>query len=391
MHFINKKIRYFFLISIFSLGCEEALEPEVFSDTLPSNLFSSLEGVEGVLFGAYAKASLNRGNDATAELANQEFMTDISFSTGGGAGALNYIDWILDPSAGGIFYTRPYEAIRNVNIILDELPSAGITEEERTLIQAEARFIRAWTYYILYIRYGPTPLRTSSSDPLEMERADEQEYINFIESEFLEIIPDLPNPGEEKQYGRATNGAAIGLLTKFYLNTQQWQKCADAAQDLMDIGFYALFPSYFGMFQIENEGNSEFVWVRPGVATINREAGMSFMNFAWPNDFAVDTRSGLEFCDGCRNFAQEYRLHDDFYASFEDTDTRTELMLVEYVNTSGDTINILPPNDNVRPFKYWPGEGDPIGPGYGNDIPVIRYADILLSRAEALNELNGPN
>ncbi|MEM9389093.1 MAG: RagB/SusD family nutrient uptake outer membrane protein, partial [Bacteroidota bacterium] len=144
-------------------------------------------------------------------------------------------------------------------------------------------------------------------------------------------------------------------------------------------------------FQIENEGNSEFVWVRPGVATINREAGMSFMNFAWPNDFAVDTRSGLEFCDGCRNFAQEYRLHDDFYASFEDTDTRTELMLVEYVNTSGDTINILPPNDNVRPFKYWPGEGDPIGPGYGNDIPVIRYADILLSRAEALNELNGPN
>ncbi|MEM7110536.1 MAG: RagB/SusD family nutrient uptake outer membrane protein, partial [Bacteroidota bacterium] len=183
-----KKLRYLFFILLLFMGCDEALEPEVFSDTLPSNLFASLEGVEGVLFGAYSNASRVGGNNAASELAEQEFMTDVGFSTGGGATPLNYIDWILDPSAGAGLYNGPYQAIRNVNIILEALPDAGITDDEKTLIRAEARFIRAWTYYILYIRYGPTPLRTSSSDPLEMPRAGEQEFIDFIESEFLEVI-----------------------------------------------------------------------------------------------------------------------------------------------------------------------------------------------------------
>ncbi|MEM9986313.1 MAG: RagB/SusD family nutrient uptake outer membrane protein, partial [Bacteroidota bacterium] len=83
------------------------------------------------------------------------------------------------------------------------------------------------------------------------------------------------------------------------------------------------------------------------------------------------------------------RLRDEFWESFDPADKRTELIVREYVNNAGDTINLLPPADNVRPFKYWPG-GDFAGPAYGNDIPVIRYSDILLSRAEALNELNGP-
>ena len=60
------------------------------------------------------------------------------------------------------------------------------------------------------------------------------------------------------------------------------------------------------------------------------------------------------------------------------------------MNSNGETIDLSPPNDNPRPFKYWPAD-DIAGPSYGNDIPVIRYADILLARAEALNRLNGPN
>ena len=66
--------------------------------------------------------------------------------------------------------------------------------------------------------------------------------------------------------------------------------------------------------------------------------------------------------------------------------SRRRMVIVD----QGELINLLPPNDNVRPFKYWPGD-DFAGPGYGNDIPDVRYADVLLTRAEALNELRGPN
>jgi hypothetical protein len=57
------------------------------------------------------------------------------------------------------------------------------------------------------------------------------------------------------------------------------------------------------------------------------------------------------------------------------------------VNNSNVTVNLLP-NDNARCFKYW--DNNQVGNNSGNDVPIIRYADILLTRAEALNELNGP-
>ena len=376
-------------------GCQKFLEPTVYSETAPSNLFGSLEGVQSVLNGAYAWVAENQGNQLAQGMTAMVAMTDIGF---GELGAIanwltNFQDFILDgigSSEYAPYWNDPYKAIRNANILLENLPDANITEGDRTMITAECRFIRAISYYKLYIRFGPTPLRTSTSQELELPRASEEEFISFIETELIAAIPDLPFPGEEKQWGRAQKGAAMGVLTKLYLNTKQWQKCADEAKAVMDLGYYELFPDYFSLFMVKNERNKELLWVHPCKADLGREAAMSFMNFAWPQSYAYDPVTGLKFCDGCRNFATMFKIRNDFYNSFDPADKRTSLMLTKYVNTSGDTIICLPPDDNPRPFKYWP-DADYAGPAYGNDVPDIRYADILLSRAEALNELNGPN
>ncbi len=395
MKSINKIVlSAFVILSLLCVRCEGPLDPEVFSQTAPDNLFNSLPGVEGVLFGAYSWAAENHGNDLAQGITAPEAMTDIGFATAGAIAnwLLNFQDFILDGSGSSLYdlyWNDPYRAIRNANIILENIESANIGDDDKVLIAAEARFIRAWSYTKLYNRFGPTPLRTSSTQELQLSRADEQEYLDFIETELLEIIPDLPNPGEEKQWGRTHKGAALGVLTKFYLNTKQWQECADAAQDLIDLGYFELYPNYFDIFLVDHERNKEIVWVVPNKADLGREANISFMNFAWPTSFNSHPRTGLEFCDGCRNFATMFRIRDDFWNSFDPNDTRKDLMIEEYVNNDGDTINLRPPNDNVRPFKYWPA-GDFAGPAYGNDFPAIRYADILLSRAEALNELNGP-
>jgi len=396
MKITNKILRVLVLLFAVSLfNCEGPLEPEIFSETTPDNLFASLEGVEGVLYGAYAWSAENQGNDAAQSMTASESMTDVGFGTAGAIAnwLTNFQDFILDgvgSSRYNDYWNGPYKAIRNANILLDEMGESSIDEDSKTLISAEARFIRAISYYKLYIRFGPTPLRTSTTQEFELPRASEQEFIDFIESELIAIIPDLPDPGQEKQWGRAHKGAAMGLLTKLYLNTKQWQKTADAANDLISLGYYGLFPDYFGLFMVKNERNEEIVWVRPNKADLGREANISHMNFAWPTSFAYHPRTGLEFCDGCRNFATMFRIRNDFWFSFHPDDNRTEAMIEEYVNTSGELIDLRPPGDNVRPFKYWPAD-DFAGPAYGNDIPDIRYADILLARAEALNELNGPN
>lgn len=389
-------IRSLLLLSTFLfVRCESVLEPEIFSETAPDNLFNSLEGVESVLYGAYANAAEMGGNDCAQQISASEIMTDVGFVTAGAIAnwATNFQDFILDgvgSSMYSVFWNDPYQAIRNAHILLENIEEANISEESKSLIRAEARFIRALSYYKLYIRFGPVPLRTSSTQELEIPRAGEQEYISFIETELLEAMPNLPGPGAEKQWGRAHKGAAMGLLTKLYLNTKQWQKCADMAQDIMGLGYYELFPDYFELFMVKSERNNELLWVRPAKADLGREANISFMNFAWPQSFASHPRTGLEFCDGCRNFATMARIRDDFWFSFHPDDRRKDLMLEEYITTGGELLDLRPPADNVRPFKYWPAD-DFAGPAYGNDVPDIRYADILLSRAEALNELNGPN
>ena len=389
-----KNISLLLLTGLLFVQCESTIEPELFSETAPDNLFNSLQGVEAVLYGAYANSSEMGGNNAAQQLSAEEGMTDVGYASEGAIAnwATNFQDFILDGSGSSmysVFWNEPYQAIRNSNILLENLDNANIEDASKTLIAAEARFIRAISYYKLYMRFGPTPLRTSTTQELQIPKAGEQEILDFIESELLAVIPYLPSPGSEKQWGRAHKGAAMGVLTKMYLNTKQWQKTVDMSKQIIDLGYYELFPEYFGLFMVKNEQNKEIIWVRPAKADLGREANISIMNFAWPQSFARDPNTGLEFCDGCRNFATMLRFRDDFFQSFDPSDKRLSLILTEYINTDGDLINLLPPEDNPRPFKYWPAD-DFAGPAYGNDVPDIRYADILLSRAEALNELNGP-
>lgn len=381
---------------LFLYSCSDTLEPEVYSETSPDNLFKSLEGIESVLFSGYANLAENNGNTAANVLGIEESMGDNGYVVS--SWTPTYQNYIMDPgSVHDWLYTRPYEAIRDANIILEEIENAPISDALITQIRAEATFIRAASYYNLFMRFGGVPLRTSSDDELELARSSADEIANFVESEFQASLSGLPEPGQESSYGRAHKGAAHGFLMKLYLNTKQWQKAADEAQAIMDMGVYGLFPDYFSMFFVANEGNEEMIWVKTGQKDTGRSAGNSFMNFAYPyapSPFASHPRTGLVFPESARNFDDSNLfVFDSWYDTFEENDERKSLIITEYIGQDGELHNLANVDDeNIgrRPFKYWPDDGA-AGPGYGNDIPIIRYADVLLSRAEALNEINGPN
>lgn len=240
--------------------------------------------------------------------------------------------------------------------------------------------MRATAYFYLYNWFGPTPLViTSDSDNLEPTRASDEEMKSFLEEEYEAVISILPEQRPYAENGRATKGAALGMLTKFYLNTKQWQKSADVAQEIMEMGIYDLFPDYFELFNVANENNNEFIFVHP--ATAQAGEGNVFPPAAFPPDYPTPGSH--------ENWAAQVRLRDSFVNSFESGDERLDLIVTEFTDVNGNQVQLLG-NDNSRSFKYWP---DPNANGRwtGNDIPEIRYADILLSRAEALNELNGPN
>jgi len=387
-----KILKYY--IGIILLGtlssCSDMLDEDLYSQLAPENYLTTQEGIESTLNAAYAEGYLN-GYSHHSVRNIEEWCTDIEWETGGGENrtAVLMINFTWDASVDwmyGDMWQKPYRAIRNANVVLENVQLATINDQDKQTFTAEARFVRALSYYHLHSWFGPVPLRKSSEDELYLARASEEEMRKFIEDELLAIIPDLPAPGQEQAYGRVTNGGARAVLTKFYLNTKQWQKAADMAQGIIEMGHYNLYPDYAMLFRVENERNSEFILTYPQIAN---SPGNNYINGAFPDGFANDPETGLTFKTSWRNWAAQYRLYDSFYNSFEPGDKRMDLIIDNYINGQGNMVSLLN-NNNTRSFKYWP---DPNGLAneHGNDVPAVRYADILLSRAEALNELLGPN
>lgn len=399
---VIKKISFILIFFTFTLtfsACEDYLELTPPGELAPGNVLNTEQGMRALLYSAYESNNLGAG--VGKDIINMmETSTDMAFNSGGGENRTLtlFINFQWDPSVGWIeidMWNQPYSAIRDANLVLENVERLeGISEEKKNQFAAEARYIRAASYSLLYNWFGPVPLRTSPAQDPDLARASEEEMKAFIETEFSEVVTDLPAPGEESEYGRATKGHALGMLTKFYLNTKQWQKTVDASQQLMDLGYYELFPEFRELFRVHNEphvnpANKEMIVVWPAIADI--PYGNPFPNGAFPPGF-ISSPSLPEFTwkPSMANWATQYRLRDAFIETFDqEQDERFGLIITEYVNNKDELVNLLNTPDNARSLKYF--DNNAIGNHHGNDFVWLRYADILLSRAEALNELNGPN
>jgi starch-binding outer membrane protein, SusD/RagB family len=362
-------------------ACEKALNEDNFSQLSTEDFLRTESGIKALSISAYSNAQYV-AFPMNARIDFAELPTDIMYQAGGGvagnAAQLYNFTWESTMAwFNGEGWNKPYRAIRDANVILEKVDKAPLTDAKRKVYQGEARFIRAYAFYLLYDWYGPVPLVTSSTPSTTIQRATDVEMQSFFEKEFTEAASLLPVM--QTEYGRATKGAALGFLTKFYLNSKQWQKCADAAQKVIDLGVYDLYPDYVDMFKVENEINKEFIFVSPCVNIAGQ--GNQWMAVSFPATYPRLNNQA--------SFASNYKLYDAFVNSFAATDKRKGCILTSYKTSTGVTVPLLGKNES-RSFKYFP-DPNSLNADAGNDIPELRYADILLSRSEALNELSGPN
>lgn len=365
-------------------ACEKALEEEIYSELAPSTLFTTEDGISSVLNAAYSYAHRSGVVETWAPF----FMGGMPAGSIWGAGGSIESLWVAlynftwDSNHGQIVsqWNVYFSAILNANIVLDNIDSDAFSDEFKQLTVAEINFIRGWSYSELYNLFGPPPLYTSATDDPLQPRASESEIQSFIEQELNAAIAGLP--AESSAYGRVSKGTAMGVLCKYYMNTRQWQEAADMAEDIMDLNKYSLVPNYTDVFSLANEGNPEMIWALTKDASTN--SASHWVNaLVFPPDYPRPyPNNGV--------FAARTYLYDDFVNSFEATDTRPGLIVTSYVSTSTGLVVEGLGNDQSFPYKY---EFDPnsVGVPSGNDVPIVRFADILLSRAEALNELSGPS
>lgn len=379
-----KKILTITAILFSMVGCQKPLDEQVFTTLGPSNFYKTASDAESLLTSVYAVSQGYR--DLTRDyLAAGEMTTDIMIERQGAINTLTqpFEDFTWDathPWLSG-FWGRYYNAIYRANIVIDKVPEIEMDETRKAQIIAEARFLRAYNYFYLYDFFGPTPLIVSSATtPLDKpSRPAKEEFIKFVEDEFIAVSKVLNVT--QTQYPRATKGAALGFLTKFYLNNQQWKEAAASAKELMDMQLYSLYlgANRANLFSLSNERNKEFIYVVPYIPLSS--IGNTYLSHAAPPGYKFKYPPHV-------NFAAQFKLRSDFVNTFETGDQRKNALIFFYVNNADKTIVLG--HDDVRSFKY-PEDPNGIGDVTGSDVPLIRYADILLSRAEALNEMNGPN
>lgn len=381
-----KKLAGFGLLLSLLCSCEDFLQEEVYTQYDPEIFLQTEEGINSVLVASYSNLHVTSSMRDRMYTLN-EFPGDIMWTWGGSFEntAVLFMNFNWDSQSG--IFTAPwrqyYQSIRNANSLLDNIDQVTSLSAENILkFKAEARFIRAADYYYLWEIFGPVSVVTTATElDLEPSEPDEDAFFAFIEEELQAAANDLPV--NQTLWGKATKGAALALLGKFYLNTKQWQKAADINQQVMDLDVYKLYSGDLkNMFAVENEMNEEVVLTSPALPTLHSN---NYMAHAFPPNYPVQSN--------WINYGAQFCVYNSWVQTYHPSDKRLDWFLFTYTEPNGTVHNLLDPNDAgraVRCFKYVP---DPAGvsASHGNDVPMIRYAEVLLNRAEALNELNGPN
>ncbi len=313
------------------------------------------------------------------------------------------------------WWNGSYKLISRAYQVIDRSAGIGDTENIRTLV-GEAKFLVALAYYNLIQMYGyniayvDSELNASSDNA---PRGDSLSITGLIESLLIEAMQVLPlasnNPLD--QYGRATRGAAQSLLGKLYMQTHQYDLAIEEFTDVIEGGQYRLLENYADNFI--NDG-----------ATANEEA-IFLVNFTLNGPQGEDDENGIHRGYGLRemtgmgiysdiaptpfileSFKKEKDIDGNFdprldVTLFHDSTSRLfygltyeewryfgtiDLLYDKKITTSfmkySEQEGLVLSGDSVVTEKFKIGQ---------TDFIVIRYADILLLQAEALNEIhNGP-
>lgn len=268
-----------------------------------------------------------------------------------------------------------YRAISRCNAVLERINAITMDEGLKNRNIAETKFIRGLIYFNLVRTFGDVPLvLTEIKDPdagYDFGRNPKAEVYSQIEKDLSEAAAALPVSYTGADVGRATQGAAKAVLGKVYLTQRKFTEAAARLKEVIGSGVYSILPNYADVFRVTNKNNRESVF------EIQFRSGGVGEGNSWANSFAPENSGNAVIPFGGDGNNQPTM---DIAQAYEAGDIRRSISLAtSYVNASGQTI----PYSFIRKYYDVPATKN----DNGNNIPVIRYADVLLMYAESMNEI----
>ncbi|MEA4935479.1 MAG: RagB/SusD family nutrient uptake outer membrane protein [Paludibacter sp.] len=439
-----------FVSLLFVNCSEEGLLDETELDQIDTEkVYSDVELTRRVLIDLYARmreltndgsGSFSRWESMTQSTTMLDNITDDGTGNGGKSKTLPVVQKMttagVSPTANFVAFTNPwnwyYRAIRNANQFLANVDRSPLTNTEKKNAKLEARFLRALYYHELMRWFGPLVITTDILDPFAFnttKRENIETTIRFIVDEFDAVAQpgQLPEVWDDVNFGRATRGAALAYKARTLLygasplykelgSTVTWEEAANAAEDVMDLNIYKLYydtdptKSYRRLFNTRVNGESILQYLRADDNdlyncfpsedgwNINKEGGTS------PSQALIDS---YDMADGTSpitgyaadnitpiintasgyNEATPYAGREPrFYQSIL-YDQATWPMVNGVVNKKLDISKPFRWVSGYYLVKYLDERIDHMKGGQTSmNFQMMRYAEVLLNYAEAINE-----
>ncbi len=443
-----KKIYLLLLLipCLFACSSEGLLDTTDTGSLEEANIYQNRDRTREVLnflYGSTRLANMFSPVISAEGLAYLDITTDLGKMGGSYDGTLPFTQGTMVASSTAPLPNDPwkyyYIAIHMANSFLANVDKSPLTDEEKRDMKLEARFLRAVYYFELFRWCGPFVITTDILDPFDFsqKRADIDASINFIVKELDEIAPQMRPEWTGSDYGRATKGAAMAYKAKTLLyaasplsnpsnDKKKWENAVKALKDVIDLDRYSLYYdadkrelSYARLFNQRVADEIIYSYLRGNTTSQygNLPSGDPWTGgttyaASMPTQNLVDAYDMLDGSEPVDIFSPNYRsgnrsatinssLGYDDSNPYVNRDPRLEMTVLHHgstwlTNKQTATLDLkkLSVNDAKTGYILRKFLDDRIDHRNGGttqlNFPMMRYADILLSYAEAKNEYEGP-
>jgi len=376
----------------FAPSCDSFLDPNPSDVLAPESFYKTSADAVAAVNGIYAQA---KGPYSLAfwylsDIATDDIIAAPRFGADGHRMSNYTFDATEWPFAEYGVWGGFYALINQANAVLDRVPAITMDVSLRTRLLGEARFLRALTYFNLVRFFGDVPLldhEVKSVKGLAVSRTPVPDVYALIVSDLQEAAAALPASYSGANVGRATSGAAQALLAKVYLTRQDWTNAAQTAGQIIASGPYVLLPNWKDNFRIAVKlTNSESIFEINYDGVLDPGGGSVHTLFSIPSGYPGGAGYGLMY------------ITPSLQSLFDSTDTRGDngtYMTSPHIDQLGQTVSWVDPPGAA--FNKYLDETDFQNmhtrdwQKQSNNWIVLRYADVLLMYAEAVNEGGTPN
>ncbi|NQX42208.1 Starch-binding associating with outer membrane [Pedobacter steynii] len=340
-----------------------------------------------------------------------EFATDNAYDRRGDNSGFNTLtNGTLTATNGYLsnYWTASYARIARCNYFLENISKAALAPALMNRMVAEVRFIRACQYFYLSQFFGAAPLVKNTltlSEANTVKKATKTEVQDFAEAEFKEVAPLLPRSGQlaGSERGRATNQASLAFLGRLYLAEEKWALAASTYKQIIDFNDNVIDPNFESLFNGTNETSKEIIFATQYQQDLAPNAMMQHNYPAKLGGFMLDCPLGslvesYEFTDGA-----PFSFTDPRYNAGNPGENRDPRLKYTVLYNGQPFKNIIynsNPDDASSPdqlttskqgtrtgfaLKKFNSEAFSGGDlqNSGIDLPIIRYAEVLLGYLEA--------